>query len=129
MKIVSTVLALMLISGCTTLKDADNARGTGVQASYAKPYDEVWNKTIDIINESKLDLISKDKEDGKMLAQKGMSALSYGENVAVFLEKKSESATQVEVVSKRTLAANITAKNWGSYIHTKLKEAFGNSNQ
>ncbi len=51
-----------------------------------------------------------------------MSFASYGENVAIFVEKVDESQTKVEVVSKRTLATNITAADWAPRIHKRLAE-------
>jgi hypothetical protein len=77
---------------------------------------------VAVITESKLDLVSKDKEDGKILAQKGMSAFSYGENVAVFVDAISESSSKVEVVSKRALQTNIVAKNWSNHILSGVEE-------
>ncbi|HTF94653.1 MAG TPA: hypothetical protein VL995_00840 [Cellvibrio sp.] len=113
-------LSIFVLAGCSTLKDAQDAKGTGVQQTYNKPYDVVWAKTVEVVQESKLELVAKDKEGGSILAQKSMSAFSYGENVAVYVEKKSDSVTVVEVVSKRALATNITARNWSSYIHEEL---------
>lgn len=123
MKFMPMAIALTLLCGCATLKDAGKARGTGVKQKYEHPYDLVWAKVVGVINESTLDLVSKDKKEGKILAQKGMSAFSYGENVAVFIERDDKSSSIVEVVSKRALATNITARNWASYIHEKLKES------
>jgi len=120
MKKIISVLSILVLASCTTLKDAKEAKGTGVKQTYNKPYELVWDKTLEVVQESKLDLISKDKEAGNILAQKGMSAFSYGENVAIFLEKKGDSTTVVEVVSKRALATNITAKNWTSEVFKQL---------
>jgi len=123
MKLISIILTLIFVTGCTTLKDASEARGTGKQEVYNYTYDEVWDAAVGVVTESKLDLVAKDKEDGKILAQQGMSAFSYGENVAVFVEKSSEVETKVEVVSKRALQTNVVAKDWSSYILTKIREA------
>lgn len=122
MKFMSIAIALTLFCGCATLKDAGDARGTGVKEKYEYPYNLVWEKAVDVVNESKLDLVSKDEKEGRILAQKGMSAFSYGENVAVFVQQEDKSSTTVEIVSKRALATNITARNWASHIHKKLKE-------
>jgi hypothetical protein len=122
MKYIATLLFATLIAGCTTLKDASDARGTGKSQVYEAEYDVVWDAVVAVITESKLDLVSKDKEDGKILAQKGMSAFSYGENVAVFVDAISESSSKVEVVSKRALQTNIVAKNWSNHILTGVEE-------
>lgn len=119
MKKIISILSIFVLAGCASLNDAKDAKGQGVKQTYNKPYDTVWDKTIEVVQESKLELVSKDKENGEILAKKGVSAFSYGENVAVFL-KKSETETTVEVVSKKALAANITAKDWTKDIFQEL---------
>lgn len=118
------IIPLFFICSCATLKDAKEDRGKGQVEIYQENTKVVWDATVKIVEESDLDLISKDIEDGLILGQRGMSAFSYGENVAIFINPKDEKSTNVEVVSKRALATNITAKNWASYIHEKLKEFF-----
>ncbi|GAC1527841.1 MAG: hypothetical protein NVS3B11_28560 [Collimonas sp.] len=54
-----------------------------------------------------------------------MSAFSYGENVAMFVEPSgSKDKTKVEVVSKKTLATNVFATNWETVILDKLAAIF-----
>lgn len=124
MKKLIFLITISFLTGCATLKDARDEKGTGQVETYERKTDLVWSSTIKIVEESDLDLVSKDKEDGLILGQRGMTAFSYGENVAIFIEPKGESNTTVEIVSKRALATNITARNWASYIHEKLKELF-----
>lgn len=120
MRKIIAALSILVLAGCSTLKDAQDAKGTGDKQTFNKSYDVVWAKTLEVVQESKLELVAKDKESGSILAQKGMSAFSYGENVAIYVEKKGDSATMVEVVSKRALATNITARNWSSYVFEEL---------
>jgi hypothetical protein len=122
MKYLVIVASLLTFTGCTTLQDAKNARGTGKFENYSSSFDNVWDASISVVEESKLDLVSQNKEQGEILAQKGMSAFSYGENVAVFVEEVTPNETKVEVVSKRALETNIVAKNWSNYILTKIRE-------
>lgn len=122
MKKIFVLAMLVVVTGCTTLKDAQSAKGTGEFRSYPHSYDRVWGAARQVVDSSKLDLIAADKEGGQILAQKGMSAFSYGENVAVFVEPEGVDSTKVEVVSKRALQTNITAKNWSSYILDKISE-------
>lgn len=58
-----------------------------------------------------------------MLAQRGMTLLSYGENVAIFVEPAGRNQTKVEVVSKRAMAANIFAPDWAPELLQKLDAA------
>ncbi|MCB2021108.1 MAG: hypothetical protein M9915_09640 [Rhizobacter sp.] len=112
--------ATALFTGCSTLADAQAARGTGESRIYDRPYEVVWIAASETVRDSGLTLVSEEKEKGLILARGGVSAFSWGENVAVFVEDIGGRArTRVEVSSKRALATNITAKNW----ETKLLES------
>lgn len=107
----------MINAGCATLADAQAAKGSGSFKIYSHPYDVVWNAAVETVKSSGLDLIVQNKEQGNILAQRGMTAFSYGENVAIFVEDVGNKVkTRVEVVNKRTLATNITAANWETRI-------------
>jgi uncharacterized protein YceK len=115
--VVLTVVTLCFTSGCSTLADAQAAKGSGASRTYDKPYDTVWTAVIDTIKSSDLTLVSENKDKGTILAQGGISAFSWGENVAVYVEDVGGRAkTRVEVLNKRALATNITAKDWESRI-------------
>lgn len=110
-------LAAFLNTGCSTLADAKAAKGTGTTKVYDKSYDVVWNAVIKAVNSTDLALVSDSKETGLILAQRGMTAFSHGENVAIFVEKiYGKVSTRVEVVNKRAIATNITAADWESRI-------------
>lgn len=115
--VVLLFLGLGFTSGCSTLVDAQAAKGTGASRIYDKPYDIVWTAVIETIKASDLALVSEDKEKGTILAQGAISAFSWGENVAVFVEDVGGRArTRVEVLNKRALATNITARDWETRI-------------
>ena len=67
-------------------------------------------------------MVSSNEKEGTILAETAMSAFSYGEAIAVFVQKLDVSQTRVEVVSKRRLATNILAYNWENRILDKLSE-------
>lgn len=91
--------------------------------TYDHPKEQVWAAIMDVLNETELEIVSSDEERGEILAQRGMTAFSYGENVAIFVEEfNGKMVTRVEVVNKRALATNITAANWGSRLFEKLDE-------
>ncbi|MEM7252385.1 MAG: hypothetical protein AAF493_13285 [Pseudomonadota bacterium] len=114
---------IVLLAGCTTLKDAKEGRGTGVSRDYPAAFDVIWNATVKVVKESDLDLVSENRERGEILAQRGLSVFSYGENVALFVDRKSDSITTVEVISKRSLATNITARDWGETLLDRITES------
>lgn len=119
--LIAVALAAFLNAGCSTLADAKAARGSGVSKTYDQPYDAVWDAVLASVKESGLDLVSGDKGTGTVLAQRGMTAFSYGENVAVFVDRvDGKVSTRVEVVNKRTLATNITAADWSTRLFATL---------
>jgi uncharacterized lipoprotein len=120
LKIITGITAVTLISGCSTLADTKKSEGVGKRVTYSKSMDEVWPLAILSLNDVGLDVIEENKSQGYVLAKKGMSAFSYGENVAIFVKKIDNSNTSVEVVSKRVLATTVFAKDWTDEIFVKL---------
>ncbi|MES1982639.1 MAG: hypothetical protein V4443_09190 [Pseudomonadota bacterium] len=115
------VFLAALNSGCATLADAQSSRGSGSSRVYDKPYDVVWNAVIETVRSSGLALVSENKDKGSILAQGAISAFSWGENVAIFVEPvDGRIQTRVEVVNKRALATNITAADWETRILQSL---------
>jgi len=98
-----------------------SGKGTGQFKVYEKAYDTTWNAVIEVMKKSKLQLITQNRTSGQILAQKGMSAFSYGENVAIFVERQgSELKTRVEVVSETVMPGNTPSENWEKYILKEL---------
>lgn len=112
--------AVSLISGCTTLADARNAEGTGMKQVYSKEYEQVWKASISALNSLGLAVASENKSDGYILAQRGMSAFSYGENIAIFVKKRGDKQTTVEVVSKKAMSTNVFAPDWTGDIFNRI---------
>ena len=116
-EVAAIFVAIVFNSGCATLSDAQAAKGSGTAKVYDKPYDTVWNAVLQSVKSSDLKLVSENKDEGTVLAQREAGGFSWGENVAIFVEEADgKHRTRVEVVSKRTLAANITATNWENKI-------------
>lgn len=118
--IVVIIFATLLTTGCSTLADTKRSEGEGRRVSYSKSMDEIWPLTIYTLNDLGLDVIEENKSQGYLLAKKGVSLLSYGENVAIFLKKVDNSTTTVEVISKKVLATTVFAKDWTDEIFMKL---------
>jgi hypothetical protein len=114
---------MAFVSGCSTLADSRAAKGTGVSREYAAPLDVVWKAMPGVLSELSLPMVADNKQEGYILAQRGITAFSYGENVAIFVETvDGVTRTRVEVVSKKTLATNIFAPSWANEILDKLDE-------
>ena len=115
------LLAVTFSSGCATLADAQAAKGAGTSKIYDKPYDVVWNAVLETVRSSGLALVAENKEKGSILAQGAISAFSWGENVAIFVEDVGgKIKTRVEVINKRAMATNITAADWETRIFEAL---------
>ena len=115
------LFALVLNSGCASLKDAQDARGTGAAKIYDKPYNTVWNAVLQSVNASGLDLVAEIRDKGTILAQGKVGAFTWGENVAIFVEQAGGTArTRVEVVNRRSFGPNITAADWERRIFEEL---------
>jgi hypothetical protein len=118
------LILLAAVSGCTTLVDAKLARGTGESRLYPVNPDVIWSILPEVVRTAGLDYVDGNRLEGYALAQHSMNLLTYGENVAIFVEPGNDvSATRVEVVSKRALATNITATNWEETILDGLGRA------
>jgi uncharacterized lipoprotein len=115
--LVVSALASAMLSGCSTLSTAQEAKGSGMSRIYNKDYNTVWNATDEVVRNSGLSVASSNKEKGEILAESGMGAFTYGENVAVFVTELDKTPqTKVEVVNKRVLATNVTAKDWDELL-------------
>lgn len=114
------VAGTFAISGCSTLADA--TQGSGTLKVYARPFDRVWEATVDSAQEAGLTLVSVNKPQGVILAQSTMGFFTWGENVAIYVAAVSgqQTQTRVEVVSKALMTGNITAYNWERRVFEKL---------
>ncbi len=125
MLVMTSIVSIAFMSGCANLADARAAKGSGMVKEYPASMDTVWGAIPPILTELKLPLVAENKADGSILAQRGITPLSYGENVAIFVEQSTGgSKTKVEVVSKKAMATNFLATDWAKEIHDKLGEKF-----
>lgn len=119
------------LSGCSNLSEAKAAKGTGLSRQYSNSFDTVWNRLPEVLAELELPLAGENKKDGYILAQRGLTFFSYGENVAIFVDsikpEDGKMKTKVEVVSKKAMATNIFAPNWDQKILDKLSEILNKS--
>jgi hypothetical protein len=119
--VLAAFAALSFTSGCANLADAKAARGSGVSREYAASMDKVWNAIPVVLKELELPLVSQNRGEGTILAQRGVTAFSYGENVAIFVESAGGTTrTRVEIVSKKAMATNVFAPDWSTEILDKL---------
>ncbi len=119
------VLPALTFTGCATTSDAQADRGKGVIVSYAAPFDKVWAALPEILKDLGLHVGSANEKDGVILVDNGVSAFSWGERVAIFVERiGTQGNSRVEVVSKDALGTNLTATDWAPQIHARLASRF-----
>ena len=103
---------LLAVTGCSSLSEIRNFEGEGKKITYQKNVDEIWPLVILSVNDLGIPIIETNKESGYVLAKRGMSVGSYGENIAIFVKKQNESVTSVEIISKRRVATTVFATDW-----------------
>lgn len=120
--------SLFVLQGCSTLADSRAEKGTGKSREYSASFDRVWKVVPGALSELSLPMVADNKQEGYFLAQRGMSAFSYGENVAIFVEPAGATdKTRVEVVSKKTLATTVFATDWSMPILDKIGQILDTS--
>ena len=122
---VALLVALSCTSaGCATTSTVRQAQGAGTKKVYAVALPELSSKARRALGILGLQIVeietAPDGNGVSIIAEKGLSAFSYGERVAIFLTEAGPQKTQVEVVSKKVLATNIFAKTWTTDIFTTL---------
>ncbi|MBF0523406.1 MAG: hypothetical protein HQL24_10190 [Candidatus Omnitrophica bacterium] len=104
-------LALVLC-GCTTLNGIRESQGMGEKRIFQYPYDRVYQACLSSFLQIGLQVTEQNKDAGYLVAASGMSFLSYGERIAVFVKKVNADTSEVEVVSKAMVKTNFFAHDW-----------------
>ena len=116
------ILASALVTGCATMADARYARGEGQSQVYNAPFEMVWKAVPQALASLGLPVAADNKQEGYILAERGITAFSWGEKVAVFVDRVDGNKTKVEVVSKRAMATNIFAPDWGPEVLQRVEQ-------
>jgi hypothetical protein len=120
--VIASICMVLFSTGCSTMADAKAGKGTGISQTFSVASDRVWQVLPSAVKSAGLDYVSGNKDEGYALAQRGLSVLSYGENVAIFIDKPTAASTKVEVVSKKAMATNVFAPDWAQPILDKIAE-------
>lgn len=100
------------------------AKGTGEKVVYQASFDKMWSVLPGLVKVIGLELVKEDRPDQMILARRGMTGNSYGEDVAIFVEKIDDQKTQVEIVSKKVMTTNFFAPDWAKHIFKELDVMF-----
>lgn len=121
-KISTLLLLVSILCGCSTVQTAKQAQGSGESMSYQQPMSVIWPLLPEAINATGGTIRETNEAEKYLLASYGMSAWSWGEEVALFC-RGNEGGTTVEVVSKAKLKTNITAVKRAPEIFKFLDES------
>lgn len=85
------------------------------QQKFPFPYEKVFDGLLVAIPSCGMSVKSSDKVIGRITASAGISLLSWGENVAIRVEKIDDSSTLVSIESSLKLGMNVA----GAHRHQK----------
>ncbi|MCG9889758.1 MAG: hypothetical protein MH252_01630 [Thermosynechococcaceae cyanobacterium MS004] len=85
------------------------------QQKFPFNYELVFNGLLKVVPASGLTIKSQDKLIGRITASTGMSLFSWGENLAIIVEKIDENSTIISIESALKLGTNIA----GTHRHQK----------
>lgn len=122
---IAFLFCILGVTGCTTLNTAARRRGTGEQVIYKASFDEVWAAVPQVITNAGLKYVSVNNGKHMFLAKGGITGFSWGENVAIYVEKIEDGKTSVEVITEPKLVLNYTAHDWDGPIFVQLDKRFG----
>jgi hypothetical protein len=121
MKKISIVISILLVSGCSTIETAKNAKGTGSKGYFTVSKSEVWPAMQAAVVVTGGSIKQKSESECMILASYAASAWSWGEKVAVFCHE-SENKIEVEVVNQATLKTSVTVTNNASKILQEISK-------
>ena len=105
--IITWVIAIG-VGGCTTMPDPMKAKDDGTSAVYAVSEADAWGITTAVLRQEGADAIEEHKDEGYLTASAGMSLISWGTYMAVWIEPIQARETRVAIVTKRKFAIDTT---------------------
>ena len=73
------------------------------------PYDRVFDGLVKVMGPSGFEVKTQDRMIGRITASSGMSAFSWGEDLAIQVQRREELSTEISIQSNLKLGANLTA--------------------
>jgi hypothetical protein len=104
-----------LLGGCAspkTVQEVKAAQGHGVTRVYQAAPDRVHAAVLAAAKAKGLDVVEDDPAKGRVILSHGVTALSWGEKIGVFIKPSGANATQVEVVSKPVMETLNFPPDW-----------------
>lgn len=121
----------MMMAACANTSDLGQGRTGKSITVTGHSYDQVWDASLAAVQETtgdqslevekRLSISKADKKEGRIEASTGMSLLSWGEVVAIFISPIDSTTYTIEAESRAKLQTNIFANNWEDEILTSIQ--------
>lgn len=115
-------LAIMLVAiglftgGCASTETVKEARGQGISRTYQSAYDAVYDAAVAAAKAKELEVLETDRASGRLLLSHGVTWLSWGERIAVFVKSAASGTTEVEIVSKPVMSPLNFPPDWDKIL-------------
>lgn len=109
-------LVVAVMTGCASTDTVKEAEGQGVSRTYQEAYEHVYSAALEAAKSKNLNVLESDKGTGRVILSHGITPLSWGERVAVFIKPVGTSSTEVEVVSKPVLSPLNFPPDWQNIL-------------
>ncbi len=128
------LILLLSLCACSSIQSLrpgpDSAGGPGeipaggITMVYAQSPATVFDATLQSLAPTGLRLVEMNPSQLYILAERGVNAMSNGENVGIYIRPQGE-GSQVTVVSRRKVATNVMAKDFAMPLHLQLGATLG----
>ena len=102
----------LLLGACASTETVKESQGQGVTRVYPAAYEPVFSATLAAAKAKELDVVESDKAGGRIVLSHGVTLMSWGERIAVFVKPAGAGSTQVEVVSKPVMSPLNFPPDW-----------------
>jgi hypothetical protein len=130
MRTVRRLALLLLVFACAACAGAESLRPgpggppPGIMMLYSQKPDVVFQAALSALPQVGLHVVEIDPAKAYILAERGINAMSNGENVGLYFAPH-PSGTQVTVASRRKMGTNVTAKDFAMPVHLQLGSVLG----
>lgn len=114
-------LLSLFVTGCTSIETVKESKGQGTKRVYSYPYERVFSATLSAAAQQKLEVVESDRGAKRIVLSHGTTWMSWGENIAIFLEPKTETSTEVEIVSKPVMTPLNFPPEWEKILLEQIE--------